>query len=268
MNAGETADPDATADPGRTARSAVRHTGLSAWGTFLAGIAALLTLFTACATAYVAIATYKDGRQQDDEKQEQQDLDFAQRVLVGEVKSRKSPEPGKLKVQIENRNLFPVGDLNLRVWGTVYGGRKPPFSSCVPLIGPNDRSFPYGEDSIACQEDTKFSDLAVAHEFDDIVIGPIVVPACTLLTIDLAAALDENDERSHDDLDFDAADFTDRRGSNWYSNGKGLFEKGSAKRLLEQPPWKAEVLRARLSSVRIYGLMGISEVSEKASNCK
>ncbi|MFJ9151802.1 hypothetical protein ACIRP7_27950 [Streptomyces sp. NPDC102270] len=57
-----------------------RHSGLNAWGTAFAGIAALMTVFTAAATSYVALATYQEQRQQEAEQKKNADVDFAQRV--------------------------------------------------------------------------------------------------------------------------------------------------------------------------------------------
>lgn len=57
-----------------------RQAWLSAWGTFLAGAAALFTLLTAAASTYVAYATYQDQRRQDAQDRQDSTESFAKRI--------------------------------------------------------------------------------------------------------------------------------------------------------------------------------------------
>ncbi|MEU0646098.1 hypothetical protein [Streptomyces umbrinus] len=97
--------------------TAARNSGLSAWGTFFAGLAALMTFFTAVATSYVAVATYNDQKEEDAKKEEAAASDFAQKVeLVPSVDG---------VLTLDNPNTFPLSDvLVFSFWRT----RKPDVS--------------------------------------------------------------------------------------------------------------------------------------------
>ncbi|MEU1408531.1 hypothetical protein ABZ471_40655 [Streptomyces sp. NPDC005728] len=217
-----------------------QHAGLSAWGTLLAGIAAFLTLFTACVSTYVAFATYKHGQRQDVEKQEEESADFAYRVLVSEVGALSST--GKeMKLQVENRNLYPIGDLGLRVWA-------------LPKVevNPSDR----------------LSDPTKPQVVDDFIFGPSVVPACARLTFDVAAEVTDDGGREYFGMVFAVAYFTDRHGAGWVSHHGALFQRGSSEDLLGVPslskdPFSGEKIRYDVTRVR-----DVRGKTEKADNCK
>ncbi|MGW6648174.1 hypothetical protein [Streptomyces iakyrus] len=81
----------------------MRRSGLSAWGTFLAGLAAVMTFFTAVATSYVAVATYQDQKEKDAEKKEIAAFDFAQKVEFAPT--------GEGGYTVDNPNDFPLSDV-------------------------------------------------------------------------------------------------------------------------------------------------------------
>ena len=73
-----------------------RQAWLSAWGTFLAGVAAFLTLITAAASTYVAVATYHDQQRKDAQERRDAQEAFAKSVDLWETSGR---------VYLENRNI-------------------------------------------------------------------------------------------------------------------------------------------------------------------
>ncbi|MFE9771411.1 hypothetical protein ACFYOV_07000 [Streptomyces sp. NPDC005931] len=82
-----------------------RHSGLSAWGTLFTGLAALMTVFTAAATSYVAVVTYQDQQEQEAKDEEVAAADFAQRVEF-------IPGPSA-SMTLENPNDFPISNVVL-----------------------------------------------------------------------------------------------------------------------------------------------------------
>ncbi|MER5831232.1 hypothetical protein ABT116_10430 [Streptomyces sp. NPDC002130] len=236
------ASPDRDADSSTAATGAERHTALSAWGTLLAGVAAVLTLFTACTTTYVAYVTYKDGRQQDEEKQAQQEADFAQRVLASGTGKN-----GGANITVENRNLLPVGGLRLRVWATIY--KK---ENCKAA-----------KDTLKC-----ILDYMRSREVDDVEIGPVVVPACTQLTFSMKATLSGDDgwaPRDYSGWVPIAADFTDRRGVNWWSPVDGIFVRGNSKRFMTSDSLRKISKDAHLGKRH---LLTAVTTSKQAKNCR
>lgn len=78
-------------------------------GNFFAGLAALMTVFTAAATSYVAVATYQDQRKQDAEKEEDAAANFAQRVeFVPAVDGTAT---------LDNPNNFALSDVSFKFTG-------------------------------------------------------------------------------------------------------------------------------------------------------
>ncbi|MFI5474616.1 hypothetical protein ACIA6D_30860 [Streptomyces cacaoi] len=65
-----------------------------------------MTVFTAAATSYIAVATYQDQRKQDEEKKRDDATDFAQRVEF---------VPGRAGVAtLDNPNSFPLAQALIR----------------------------------------------------------------------------------------------------------------------------------------------------------
>ncbi|MEU0345158.1 hypothetical protein ABZ092_41090 [Streptomyces bobili] len=90
-----------------SSNSGRRHSGLSAWGTFFTGLAALMTVFTAAATSYVAVITYQDQQEQEAKNEESATADFAQRVEF---------IPGRFdSMTLDNPNDFPISNVVLSV---------------------------------------------------------------------------------------------------------------------------------------------------------
>ncbi|WP_327411236.1 hypothetical protein OG458_41610 (plasmid) [Streptomyces sp. NBC_01281] len=97
--------PDATPEPIASRAPEQRHSGLNALGTFFAGLAALMTVLTAAATSYVAVATYQNEQEQDAQKEKAADFDFAQRVEL----LANAGDP--YHVTLDNPNNFPVSSV-------------------------------------------------------------------------------------------------------------------------------------------------------------
>ncbi|MCX5233951.1 hypothetical protein OG824_01705 [Streptomyces prunicolor] len=97
-NAAVPAEPEPAPEIGLASESATTdRTGwLSAWGSFLAGVAALLTLVTAAASTYVAYRTYEDQHTQGIAEEQEKRNSFAGAVDLWSTSD---------EIIFENRNL-------------------------------------------------------------------------------------------------------------------------------------------------------------------
>ncbi|MEU0341336.1 hypothetical protein ABZ092_20920 [Streptomyces bobili] len=102
-------DPSEPADQQPAPAPKDRHVLLSAWGTFFAGVAALMTVATAVATSYVAVATYQDQKDEEKQKAANDAKDFAERVEFTVT--------GDNVAMIDNPNRFPLSRATMRFAG-------------------------------------------------------------------------------------------------------------------------------------------------------
>ncbi|MGR4852017.1 hypothetical protein [Streptomyces sp. LARHCF252] len=103
-NSGGISQPEASASA-NVARKPDRPASLTAWGTLFLGVAALMTVCTAVATTYVAVATYQDQQAERDKKDAKSQTDFAQRVEFTEQMNG--------VVTIDNPNNFPLNEARI-----------------------------------------------------------------------------------------------------------------------------------------------------------
>ncbi|MFE7928346.1 hypothetical protein ACFU6S_06330 [Streptomyces sp. NPDC057456] len=184
-------------------------------------------------------------------------------------------DPKSLKVLIENRNLLPVGNLNIKVFAEGFKEPEDEWVPCLVDVRPDGTIPEGGVASPTCIERKVPGHRDVWDGYpEDITLGPIIVPACTRLIVDVPASLDWDPEGNHHESPhFGGAEFTDRHGSNWFSDGRVLFEKGSAARLRnQQPPWHVVTI-GKDGKVRVGGTgkkISVTEVTQtpsKASDC-
>ncbi|MEU9899667.1 hypothetical protein ACIBCS_42235 [Streptomyces phaeochromogenes] len=99
----------------------------------LAGIAAVLTLITAAASTYVAVATYQDQRTASEEEEKKEIRDFVRRVTL-KVESTDDHAPGWDKWTIVNRNLEVLEDVRL-FSGITRNTTKAPMEISSAILG-------------------------------------------------------------------------------------------------------------------------------------
>lgn len=102
-------DPSQPADQQSAPAPKERHVLLSAWGTFFAGVAALMTVATAVATSYVAVATYQDQKDEEKQKAANDAKDFAERVEFTMTDNNVAI--------IDNPNRFPLSRATMHFTG-------------------------------------------------------------------------------------------------------------------------------------------------------
>ncbi|MEU5255175.1 hypothetical protein [Streptomyces longwoodensis] len=161
---------------------------LSAWGNFFMGLAALMTVCTAVATTYVAVATHQNQQDEKDENDEKELIDFAQRVEF--------TEDAVGVVSIDNPNRFPLGQAQILFAAYDLKSRREMILVTTPTVIP------------ACSRMTISYVEAVKSEGKG------------------NGAYNEKVVRNFALQDV-AAVFIDRKGKLWGSSGIGVFRAGS-----------------------------------------